>query len=172
MAVVVNIVLLAARWSRDRQLSYILLISFSGKLFPLIFHPHMLQLEQSVNSSTLHHKQSHHEEVPGWQTDVERCLCWVQLKQLHGKAGGAGRGGVSFLPSLENTWSGAAGKALLLVPFVSLFLTFGMTLKESLPCSGGCSKHKAPRSITKNFPDEASKHREMGSTQVSEPINV
>lgn len=46
-------------------------------------------------------------------------------------AGGAGRGGGSFLPSLENTCSGAAGKALFLVPFVPLFLTFGLFLFHS-----------------------------------------
>lgn len=53
------------------------------------------------------------------------------------------RWGGSFLPSLENTWSGTAGKDLLFVPFVSLFLTFGMTLKELAVV--GAPKHRAPR---------------------------
>lgn len=58
-------------------------------------------------------------------------------------AGGVGQGGGSFLPSLENTWSGTAGKDLLFVPFVSLFLTFGMTLEELAVV--GAPKHRAPR---------------------------
>lgn len=94
MTVVINIVLSAARWSRDRQFSYLLLMSFSGKLFPLIFDPHILQVERSVNSSTLHHEQSHLEEVPGWRADLRRCLCGLQLEQLMGWLGARGRGWV------------------------------------------------------------------------------
>lgn len=58
MNVVINTALSAARWSRDRQFLYILLMSFSGKLFPLIFRPLILEVEGSVDSSTLHCKQS------------------------------------------------------------------------------------------------------------------
>lgn len=151
---VVNVVLLAARWSRDRQFSYISLISLSGELFPLIFHPHRLQLEPSVESRTLHHRQSHQEEeVPGWQTDVKRCLCWLQLKQLRGMAGGEEEVVAPSCPAWKHLeWS--CWKDFAPCSFCSSVPDFWNDAQRA--CTGGCSNHKASRSIPRNFPGEAS----------------
>lgn len=106
MSVVINIVLSAARWSRDRQFSYILLMTFSGKLFPLIFRPHILEVERSVSSGTLRCEQSHHEEVPGWRARYKMGFAGGVIKTAPRDGWGSGGSGGSFLPSLEQDQGG------------------------------------------------------------------
>lgn len=91
----------------QRQAVFIhLLMPFSGKLFPLIFRPHILEVERSVSSGTLRCEQSHHEEVPGWRARYKMGFAWGVIKTAPRDGWGLGGSGGSFLPSLEQDQGG------------------------------------------------------------------
>lgn len=162
MSVVINIVLSAARWSRDRQFSYILLMTFSGKLFPLIFRPHILEVERSVSSGTLRCEQSHHKEVPGWRARYKMGFAGRVIKTAPRDGWGSGGSGGSFLPSLEQDQGGFSSFVTF---FFFLFQTFWLeessVLKTHNP-QGHCQRRS-----------RCSLHRQTdGHTQLPVPVRA
>lgn len=115
----------------QRQAVFIhLLMPFSGKLFPLIFRPHILEVERSVSSGTLRCEQSHHEEVPGWRARY--------------KIGVGGQWWV--LPAKPGT---RPGGLFLLCYFFFFFLFQTFWLEESSVV--GAEDTQPPRALPKAF---------------------
>lgn len=128
----------------QRQAVFIhLLMPFSGKLFPLIFRPHILEVERSVSSGTLLCKQSHHEEVPGWRARYKMGFAGGVIKTAPRDGWGSGGSGGSFLLSLEQDQGSFSS-------FVTFFFLFQTSwLEESSVV--GAKDTQPPRALPKAF---------------------